>query len=113
MYIVYDIVLQWFGASTSPWIHDGSRGEQLAILGPERGRRGAVGAFVLRPRAWIHRPEELKVMSSVEEKSPGQYTRGIREKFSDARGFATDRMVFKDGVRHPPSSTRLDLSQHM
>eukprot|EP00913_Durusdinium_trenchii_P006780 g6372.t1 len=55
-------------------------GEQLAILGPERGRRGA----------------ELKVMSSVEEKAPGQYTRGIREKFSDSRGFATDRMIFKD-----------------
>ena len=39
--------------------------------------------------------EELKVMSSVEEKSPGQYTRGIREKFSDSKGFSTDRMIFK------------------
>lgn len=58
----------------------GGFGEQLAILGPERGRRGA----------------ELKVMSSVEEKAPGQYTRGIREKFSDSKGFATDRMIFKD-----------------
>mmetsp|Transcript_52408 Transcript_52408/g.114369 ORF Transcript_52408/g.114369 Transcript_52408/m.114369 type:complete len:596 (-) Transcript_52408:36-1823(-) len=58
----------------------GGFGEQLAILGPERGRRGA----------------ELKVMSSVEEKAPGQYTRGIREKFSDSKGFSTDRMIFKD-----------------
>ena len=26
----------------------------------------------------------------------GQYTRGIREKFSDDKGFSTDRMIFKD-----------------
>jgi len=58
----------------------GGFGEQLAILGPERGRRGA----------------ELKVMSSVEEKAPGQFTRGVREKFSDSKGFATDRLIFKD-----------------
>jgi len=55
-------------------------GEQLAIFGPKRGRRGA----------------ELKVMSSVEEKAPGQFTRGVREKISDERGFGTDRIVFKD-----------------
>merc|ERR1719436_1897075 len=55
-------------------------GEQLAIFGPERGRRGA----------------ELKVMSFVEEKANGKFTRGVREKTNDCRGFATDRMIFKD-----------------
>eukprot|EP00927_Polykrikos_kofoidii_P057306 TRINITY_DN51421_c0_g1_i1.p1 TRINITY_DN51421_c0_g1~~TRINITY_DN51421_c0_g1_i1.p1 ORF type:complete len:613 (-),score=95.09 TRINITY_DN51421_c0_g1_i1:365-2203(-) len=55
-------------------------GEQLAIFGSKRARRGA----------------ELKVMSSVEEKAPGTFTRGIREKISDDRGFDTDRIVFKD-----------------
>merc|ERR1719223_2566185 len=55
-------------------------GEQLAIFGSKRARRGA----------------ELKVMSSVEEKAPGQFTRGVREKISNERGFATDRIVFKD-----------------
>lgn len=55
-------------------------GEQLAIFGETRARRGA----------------ELKVMSSVEEKAPGHFTRGVREKFSDRRGFDTDRMIFKD-----------------
>lgn len=55
-------------------------GEQLAIFGETRARRGA----------------ELKVMSSVEEKAPGHFTRGVREKFSDKRGFDTDRMIFKD-----------------
>lgn len=55
-------------------------GEQLAILGAERARRGA----------------ELKVMSSVEEKAPGQYTKGVKEKMSDEKGFATDRFMLKD-----------------
>ncbi|CAE8643023.1 unnamed protein product [Polarella glacialis] len=55
-------------------------GEQLAILGPKRGRRGA----------------ELKVMSSVEEKANGQFTKGIRDKFTDEKGFGTDRFVFKE-----------------
>jgi len=55
-------------------------GEQLAIFGEKRARRGA----------------ELKVMSSVEEKAPGQFTRGVREKITDDRGFATDRIIFKD-----------------
>jgi len=54
--------------------------EQLAIFGNERGRRGA----------------ELKVMSAVETKSPGVFTRDLREKFSDDRGFNTDRMIFRD-----------------
>jgi hypothetical protein len=58
----------------------GGFGEQLAIFGSKRARRGA----------------ELKVMSSVEEKAPGQFTRGVREKISNDRGFATDRIVFKD-----------------
>merc|ERR1719473_1918971 len=52
----------------------------LIILGNERGRRGA----------------ELKIMSTVETKCPGQFTRGLREKTSDRSGFDTDRMIFKD-----------------
>jgi len=55
-------------------------GEQLAIFGDKRSRRGA----------------ELKVMSSVEEKAPGYFTRGVREKIGEDKGFATDRIVFKD-----------------
>jgi len=56
------------------------RSEQLIIFGPKRARRGA----------------ELKVMSSVETKSPGCFTRGIREKTSSEKGFDTDRLIFKD-----------------
>jgi len=54
--------------------------EKLIILGAERGRRGA----------------ELKVMSGVEAKSPGYFTKGLREKTSNERGFDTDRLLFKD-----------------
>merc|ERR1719357_1402361 len=54
--------------------------EMLFICGSIRARRGA----------------ELKVMSSVETKSPGTFTRGVREKTSSERGFDTDRMIFKD-----------------
>lgn len=59
-----------------------SRGgsEQLAIFADRRARRGA----------------ELKIMSAVETKSPGVFTRGVREKFSSEKGFATDRFVLKD-----------------
>merc|ERR1719277_1006313 len=58
----------------------GGESEKLIICGPKRARRGA----------------ELKVMSSVETKSPGTFTRGIREKTSSEKGFDTDRMIFKD-----------------
>jgi len=54
--------------------------EMLIIFGERRGRRGA----------------ELKVMSGVETKSPGYFTKGIREKTSDVKGFDTDRVLFKD-----------------
>merc|ERR1719145_396940 len=54
--------------------------EKLIIFGNRRGRRGA----------------ELKVMSSVETKSPGTFTRGVREKTSSEKGFDTDRLIFKD-----------------
>merc|ERR1719215_2180391 len=54
--------------------------EKLIICGPKRARRGA----------------ELKVMSSVETKSPGTFTRGVREKTSSEKGFDTDRMIFKE-----------------
>ncbi|CAE7922971.1 unnamed protein product, partial [Symbiodinium necroappetens] len=66
------------GGSTKGRGRGGS--EQLAIFGSERSRRGA----------------ELKVMSAVETKAPGTFTRGIREKFSDEKGFSTDRMIFRD-----------------
>merc|ERR1719183_1032541 len=65
---------------------DGSKGkgkgfgEQLLICGPRRARRGA----------------ELKVMSTVEHKNPGIYTKGLREKSSSEKGFDTDRMHFRD-----------------
>lgn len=55
-------------------------GEQLIIFGDRRARRGA----------------ELKVMSTIEHKNPGVFTKGVREKKSDERGFDTDRMLFKD-----------------
>lgn len=58
----------------------GAESEQLIICGELRGRRGA----------------ELKIMSSVETKNPGTFTRGLREKTSDKRGFDTDRICFKD-----------------
>mmetsp|Transcript_64598 Transcript_64598/g.166248 ORF Transcript_64598/g.166248 Transcript_64598/m.166248 type:complete len:273 (+) Transcript_64598:1-819(+) len=54
--------------------------EKLMICGPQRGRRGA----------------ELKVMSGVETKNPGYFTKGVREKTSNTKGFDTDRMIFKD-----------------
>jgi hypothetical protein len=54
--------------------------EMLAIFGDRRARRGA----------------ELKVMSGVETKNPGTFTRGIKDKQSDERGFDTDRIVFRD-----------------
>merc|ERR1719203_1355181 len=56
------------------------RSEQLIICGPKRARRGA----------------ELKIMSSVETKAPGTFTRSVREKTSDRKDFDTDRMIFKD-----------------
>ncbi|CAE8703223.1 unnamed protein product, partial [Polarella glacialis] len=62
-----------FGEQLATWL-------QLAILGDPRGRRGA----------------ELKVMSSVEEKANGQFTKGIREKIVDEKGFGTDRIIFKE-----------------
>eukprot|EP00401_Gymnodinium_catenatum_P040144 CAMPEP_0117498330 /NCGR_PEP_ID=MMETSP0784-20121206/21660_1 /TAXON_ID=39447 /ORGANISM="" /LENGTH=437 /DNA_ID=CAMNT_0005293415 /DNA_START=18 /DNA_END=1328 /DNA_ORIENTATION=- len=54
--------------------------ETLAIFGPQRPRRGS----------------ELKVMSGIETKSPGFFTKGLREKTSSARGFDTDRLIFQD-----------------
>ncbi|CAK0884717.1 unnamed protein product, partial [Prorocentrum cordatum] len=62
-----------------------SRGsaEKLIIFGAERARRGA----------------ELKVMTGVEKKAPGQFTRGLREKTSDYDGFDTDRLILKDSGR--------------
>merc|ERR1719350_1835849 len=58
----------------------GGGSEKLIIFGSTRGRRGA----------------ELKIMSGVETKSPGYFTKGVREKTSSERGFDTDRMIFKD-----------------
>eukprot|EP00435_Cladocopium_sp_Y103_P066523 s340_g28.t1 len=65
---------------------DGEKGgrsgqaEKLIICGNERGRRGA----------------ELKCMNEIEKKAPGHFSRGLREKFSDSRGFDTDRMAIKE-----------------
>merc|ERR1719401_2321847 len=54
--------------------------EKLIIFGEQRARRGA----------------ELKAMSGIETKSPGTFTRGVREKTTDTKGFDTDRIIFKD-----------------
>jgi hypothetical protein len=54
--------------------------EKLAIFGSLRARRGS----------------ELKVMSGVETKSPGYFTRGLHERKSRRRGFDTDRLIFRD-----------------
>ena len=54
--------------------------EMLIICGPQRSRRGA----------------ELKVMSGVETKTPGYFTRGVRDKTTNTKGFDTDRMLFRD-----------------
>ena len=35
-------------------------------------------------------------MNEIEKKAPGHFSRGLREKFSDSRGFDTDRMAIKD-----------------
>ena len=48
-------------------------------------------------------PKISKVVAYFGRDSRGQYTRGIREKFSDSKGFSTDRMIFKapDGLTAP------------
>jgi len=72
-------VLMFFMSKTDS--HGGKgQSEKLMICGSERARRGA----------------ELKVMSSVETKNPGAFTRGVRDKESSERGFDTNRMLFKD-----------------
>jgi len=61
----------------------GGRGgwsEKLIIFGNQRARRGA----------------ELKCMHEIEKKVPGTFTRDLREKFSDNRGFDTDRLAIKE-----------------
>eukprot|EP01065_Artemidia_motanka_P049564 TRINITY_DN823_c0_g1_i1.p1 TRINITY_DN823_c0_g1~~TRINITY_DN823_c0_g1_i1.p1 ORF type:complete len:562 (+),score=192.82 TRINITY_DN823_c0_g1_i1:63-1748(+) len=58
----------------------GGGGERLAIFGSERGRRGA----------------ELKVMSSVEVKMPGHYTRDCKEHESRSKRFDTDTLKLRE-----------------
>merc|ERR1719414_1566815 len=58
----------------------GGGSEKLIIFGSTRARRGA----------------ELKVMSGVETKSPGYFTKGVKEKTTNTKGFDTDRVLFKD-----------------
>eukprot|EP00927_Polykrikos_kofoidii_P054299 TRINITY_DN48735_c0_g1_i1.p1 TRINITY_DN48735_c0_g1~~TRINITY_DN48735_c0_g1_i1.p1 ORF type:complete len:930 (+),score=164.06 TRINITY_DN48735_c0_g1_i1:99-2888(+) len=74
--------LMFFMSESERAARSGRRGgtEKLAIFGPERPRRGS----------------ELKVMSGIETKSPGTFTRGVREKTSNKKGFDTDRFVFRD-----------------
>merc|ERR1719458_1101866 len=65
---------------------DGEKGgrqgwsEQLIIFGDAKARRGA----------------ELKCMNEIEKKAPGTFTRGLREKVTDTRGFDTDRIAIKE-----------------
>merc|ERR1719487_776235 len=67
--------LMFFMTKPGEDMGQGRRGfsEQLLICGPQRARRGA----------------ELKVMSTIEHKNPGHFTKGLREKRSDERGFDT------------------------
>jgi len=60
----------------------GGRGrtEKLAIFGTERNRRGA----------------ELKVMSAVEQKSPGWFTEDLSDKYDSSDGFGTDIFHIKE-----------------
>jgi len=58
----------------------GSGSERIIIFGDRRARRGA----------------EPKVMSGVEAKNPGFFTKGVREKTSSEKRFDTDRLIFKD-----------------
>merc|ERR1712228_713556 len=71
-------VLMFFMSKSSDRRRDKS--EQLIIFGPQRGRRGA----------------ELMVMSTVENKVQGMFTRGVREKSVNTKGFDTERIIFKD-----------------
>merc|ERR1719261_2265037 len=59
---------------------DKDRAESLIIFGKQRCRRGA----------------ELMVMSTVENKAPGKFTKGLREKTSNSKGFDTERIIFRD-----------------
>jgi len=54
--------------------------EKLVIFGSDRSRRGA----------------ELKCMNEIEKKAPGSFTRNLREKTSDLKGFDTDRVHVKE-----------------
>lgn len=56
------------------------RTESLIIFGDQRGRRHA----------------ELMIMSTVENKDRGRFTRGIKEKSSNVKGFDTERIIFRD-----------------
>lgn len=65
----------------NPTIHaDPNHTERLAIFGPERRRRGA----------------ELKVMSAIEIKKQGHFTKNLKDYESPVEGFATDTMILKD-----------------
>eukprot|EP00756_Hemistasia_phaeocysticola_P017359 Hpha_TRINITY_DN15533_c3_g6::TRINITY_DN15533_c3_g6_i1::g.105244::m.105244 len=53
---------------------------RLAIFGPRRGRRGA----------------ELKVMSAVEGKNPGYFTKDVEESFKSSDDWGTDTFALRD-----------------
>lgn len=71
--------------------------ERLLIFGPTRGRKGA----------------ELKVMSSVETKLKLFYSRNLKDKRTEHRGFGTDRLMMRDSdvsyALGREGSTRLKL----
>jgi len=54
--------------------------EMLIIFGATRPRRGC----------------ELKVMNEIEKKCPGMFSRDLKDKTADTRGFDTDRMLLKE-----------------
>mmetsp|Transcript_64190 Transcript_64190/g.139634 ORF Transcript_64190/g.139634 Transcript_64190/m.139634 type:complete len:919 (-) Transcript_64190:135-2891(-) len=63
-----------------PTTVDPTRTERLAIFGPDRSRRGA----------------ELKVMSAIEMKQPGFFTKSLSPSESQEEGFATETVALRD-----------------
>ena len=59
-----------------PW-GDGAAGDFWASKAPSRGRAEGPGP--------LSSAERREVMSAVETKAPGTFTRGVREKFSDEK----------------------------
>merc|ERR1712087_620880 len=76
----WGVLMFFMSKGTDKFGENKGREEMLIIFGDDRGRRGT----------------ELTVMSTVENKDLGRFTKGVREKKSDEKGFDTERIIFKD-----------------